>query len=139
MASNFRPKSLMFHYVLIKEGGTPSHRLRRNGILHEPRRIFGCHLLSGEKHRKARKIRKSRSGSGENLEETGQRARRGVHEALGFSSRFSSTAASRYLIFVHLIARYSWQAVFKSSWNSYPNESLQKTDYRDLCALVNGV
>jgi len=64
VASNFDPKSSIFHYVLIKEERMASYRLRRNGILYEPCRISGCYLLSREKHWKARKIKKV----GEDLE-----------------------------------------------------------------------
>lgn len=117
MASNFGPNVINVSLRVNQRGrGTPSRRLRRNGILHEPRRISERHLLSREKHWKARKIRKVRADPEKRSWTKQVNVRCGVHEALSTFRRVLLPIA--YSIFVHLIARYSWQAVFKSSWNS---------------------
>lgn len=122
----FRPKVINVSLRVNQRGrGTPSRRLRRNGILHESRRISEHHLLSREKHWKARKIRKVGADPEKRSWTEQVNVRRGVHEALSTFRRVLVPSHPRYLIFVHLIARYSWQVVFKSSWNSCSNESLQ--------------
>lgn len=113
--------------------GMPSRRLRRNGILHEPRRISGRHLPSREKHWKARKRRKVGVNPEKRSWTKQVNVRRGVHEALTTFRRVLVPSHPRYLIFVHLDSRYSWQAVFKSSWNSVRTKAY-RTDYRALCA-----
>lgn len=98
----FRSKSSMFHYVLIKEERIPSHRLRRNGILHEPYRISECHLLFREKHWKARKIRKVRTDSERSWTVRNRSTCSAKFTKLSTSCRISLIVLShpRYLIFV---------------------------------------